>query len=255
MNRLLTCVAVLVISLSAVSCADTREELTINKDGSGLLAVNTDVSKLVSLIKSFGGDSSVSMAGMDRAVDTVMLLKDFMDTTTSIAAADKAVLRTGSVHVLLDARNNTGKIDVSFPYSSQSNLQQLYSSLVNAAGSMKNITGKMSSGMPGGGNDSSSIPQLTTVYDISVKKGSYSRTVNADRYAAFAKMMKPEEMSQAAGMIGPMSYTLVINLPSPALQVSNSHAVLSADKKTVTMTSDLLNVFQHPELMEIRIGY
>jgi hypothetical protein len=247
------------LPLAFASCMDTREELEIKKDGSGTLVMKTDLSKMLELIKSFPtSDSSLEKNGMDKAMDTVMLMKDYVDTASAIPANQKALLRNGKVHVVLNVKENVGKFDMNFPFTSTDNLQQLYASLNNSSGGLKSLFGGATKGMPHGADDQAddkSMPQITSVYDIVVKNGLYSRKVNKERYDEFKQSVNLEQLNGVSGMFGNMDYTLMVKLPNPVKRVSNSKAVISSDKKTVTLSSDLMQTFQHPEMLSLDIEY
>ncbi|HSC39448.1 MAG TPA: hypothetical protein VLD19_16305, partial [Chitinophagaceae bacterium] len=135
-------------------------------------------------------------------------------------------------------------------------LSKLYESLNAGTGGLKNMMGSMSGGgSQSGGPDSDVLPQITAIYDVSVKKGLYSRKVNKQRYEVFSQTMKPDQLKQMSSMMGPMNYTLVVTLPQSIKKTSNAKAVLSKDKKTVTLQADLLETFEHPELLELDIEY
>ncbi|MBS1566612.1 MAG: hypothetical protein JST39_19670 [Bacteroidetes bacterium] len=252
-NRILF---ILSIPFVLASCMDTREELVIQKDGSGTLAVKADLSKMVEMVKSMANDSDIQKQGLGRAFDTTMLLKSFLDTAQGIPEEEKNLLRDGSLHINLNVKENLGKFEMLLPYSSTDKLPKLYASLNEGAGGLKGMMGKMggNSGDQGQKNDKG-LPQITSVYDITVKKGLFSRKVNKARYESFSQGMKLDQLKQLSGMLGAMSYTFVLTLPQPVKKTSNQKAVLSGDKKTVTLTSDLLECFEHPEMLELEIEY
>jgi hypothetical protein len=248
------------LPLAFISCTDTREELEIKNDGSGTLVMKTDLGKMLELVKGFG-ENDLAKDGLDKAFDSTMYLKDYVDTAKKVTAEQKELLRDGKVHVVMNVKENIGKIDMTFPFTSADKLQQLYSSLNNSTGGLKNLFDKAGKGVPGDGAseeaDDKGMPQIASVYDITVKQGLYSRKVNKERYDAFAQQMKLDELKQMGGMMGDMKmdYTLSIKLPRPVKRVSNSKAAVSADKKTVTLSTELMETFQHPELLSLEIEY
>src|SRR5450432_4500306 len=142
--------------LAFASCMDTREELEIKKDGSGTLVMKTDLSKMLEMAKSFGGDNNdLSKDGLDKAVDTTMLMKDYIDTAKDVPADKKALLRNGKVHVVMNVKEGVGKFDMSFPFTSPDKLQQLYASLNSSTGGLKNLLGGMWKSMPKGPDEPS----------------------------------------------------------------------------------------------------
>jgi hypothetical protein len=242
---------------------DTREEVEIKKDGSGTLVMKTDLGKMLEMMKSFASADDLQKEGLDKAYDTTMLMKDYVDTAKSVPADKKAVLREGKVHLVMNLKENLGRFDMQFPFKSADQLQQLYASLNNSTGSLKGMFDGMGKKLPGAGNEGGSgdqggdkgMPQIASVYDIVVKEGLYSRKVNKDRYDEFKQAVKLEELKQMGSMLGQMNYTLVVKLSRPIKKISNSKAVLSDDKKTATLSTDLLETFEHPELLALEIEY
>ncbi len=67
--------------------------------------------------------------------------------------------------------------------------------------------------------------------------------------------MKVDELKQMGGMLGEMGYTLALKFPRPIKKTSNSKAMLSDDKRTATITADLMELMQHPELLSLDVEY
>ena len=251
----------LLLPLAIASCTDTREELEIKKDGSGTLAIKTDIGKMLEMVKGFASDSDMQKDGLNRAFDTVMLMKDYIDTAKDVPADKKELLRNGKVHVIMNVKENIGKFDMNFPFTSTDKLQQLYASLNSSDGGLKNLFGGMGKNLPkdpqdqAGDKTDKSMPQIASVYDIVVKDGFYSRKVDKERYADFVKTNKLDNLKQVSSMFGAMEYTLSIKLPGAIKKVSNPKAVLSDDKKTAVLKTDLMETFQHPELLSLDIEY
>lgn len=249
----------LLMPLAFASCMDTREELDIKKDGSGTLVIKTDLSKMLGMVKGMGGDNELAKDGLDKPFDTTMLLKDYVDTAKDVPADRKALLRDGKVHVIMNVPESIGKFEMTFPFTSSYQLQQLYASLNSSTGGLKNMFGNMGKSVQPGpdapGNTDKEMPQITSVYDILVKDGLYSRKVNKERYDAFTQAIKLDEMKQVGSMLGAMEYTLSIKFPRPVKKISNTAATLSGDKKTVTLKTDLMETFQHPALLALDIEY
>jgi hypothetical protein len=253
LNRI---VFILLLPFALASCMDTREELEIKKDGSGTLVMKTDMGQLVKMMKGFVNDSDLQKQGLGRVIDTTMLVKTFVDSARDVPEDKKAVLRDGKLHLNLDVQNDLGKFDMAFPFSSTDHLSKLYESLNTSSGGLKSLMGNIGGNQEGQGpGDDKGLPQITAVYDITVKKGLYSRKVNKARYETFSQTIKLDQLKQMSSMLGAMNYTLVVTLPQPIKKASNAKAVLSADKKTVTLSTDLMETFEHPELLELELEY
>jgi len=249
----------LLLPVAFISCTDTREELEIKSNGSGTLVMKSDLSKLLEMAKSFGGETDLAKDGLDRAYDTTMFMKDYIDTAKDVPADKKELLRNGKVHVVMNVKESIGRFDMIFPFTSTNKLQELYANLNSSDGGLKNLFGGMGKNLPKGGEteqgNDKNMPQIASIYDITVKDGLYSRKVNKERYDAFAQAMKLDELKQMGSMLGDMDYTLSVKLPRPIKKVSNSKVTLSDDKRTATLKTELMETFQHPELLALDIEY
>ena len=249
----------LLLPLALFSCTDTREELEIKNNGSGTLVMKSDFSKVLEIMKGFAGENDLAKDGLDRPFDTTMLMKDYIDTAKNVPADQKELLRDGKVHLVMNVKESTGKFDMSFPFTSTDKLQQLYASMNNSSGGLKNMFGGVGKNLPNNSTEEQgpdkSMPQIASVYDITVKDGFYSRQVNKTRYEEFTKAMKLEEFKQMSSMLGAMDYTFSVKLPRAIKKVNNSKVMLSNDKKTATLKTDLMETFEHPELLAVEIEY
>lgn len=250
----------LLLPLGLFSCTDTREELELKSNGSGTLALKTDLGKMLEMLKGFGGDDQLAKDGLDRAFDTTMLMKDYVDTAKDITPDKKELLRDGKVHLIMNVKESIGKLDMNFPFSSTDKLQLLYQSLNSTSGGLKSMFGGVGKNIPNNngqnqGNEPS-MGQISSVYDITVKDGLYSRKVNQGRYEDFTKNMKLEEFKQVSAMFGTMDYTFIIKLPRGVKKITNNtKATVSDDKKTVTIKTDLMETMEHPQLLAVDIAY
>lgn len=247
------------LPLAFISCTDTREELEIKGDGSGTLVMKMDISKMLEMVKGFAGENDLAKDGLDKPFDTTMLMKDYIDTAKDVPADKKELLRNGKVHVVMNVKESIGRFDMNFPFASTDKLQQLYASLNSSSGGLKNLFDGMGKNLKKGGSDEQgndkSMPQIASVYDITVKDGLYSRKVNKQRYDEFAQAVKLDDLKQMGTAMGAMDYTLSVKLPRPIKKVSNPKVVLSDDKKIATLKTDLMETFQHPELLALDIEY
>ncbi|MBC7901854.1 MAG: hypothetical protein H7Y27_00465 [Gemmatimonadaceae bacterium] len=237
-----------------VSCFDTVEEVEIRADGTGVLAMKTDLSKLVDVIKGFSTPEDMKKDGMDKPVDTTMFMKSYVDTASDIPADKKALFRDGKVHLQMDIDKGVLKMDMNFPFATAAQLQDLYANLNSATGGMEGMFGNLG-GKKMDGGEPKGPGQISSVYDVVVSDGVYSRKLNKARYEEFSKTIKLDELKEVSTMLGEMKYTTSVKLPRPVKSFTNTKAIVSSDKNVVRLTVNLLDVFEHPELLELGITY
>jgi hypothetical protein len=245
---------VLTLAFCFTGCLDIDEKTEIKKDGSGQLTEDMDMSQMVDILLNYMGKEEMAKKGLQN-MDTTVYLKDVVDTSTSLSAEKKALLRPGSVHIQLDVDAKIFKTRMVFPFTSQANLQKLYSVITDGSSLgdtrlLGNLGGTDSSG--GAGPD---LPQFTGIYDWTCKDGLMSRRVNKEKWKALTDKPEMAQMKQASQMGMEINYTATIVLPRPVKKISNPTAKLSEDKKTITLKYNPLDALDHPEQFEYTIEY
>jgi hypothetical protein len=240
-------------------CVEINEEVNINKNGSGEWSMNMDMSKLLEIMQNYIGKEELEKQMPNKKMDTTILMKSIIDTSTTLTAEKKALLREGKLNMQLNMEAKTFKTDMHFPFKDISQLQQLYSSLSD--GSIG--TGQLLKNLSPGKTDSSSsdnpkgpdIGQINSLYTFTSRNGYLSRKVNAEKIKALKESAEYGQMKQAGDMGMEVPYTVTIHLPKPAKKVTNTFAKLSADKKTVVIKYNIMEAFEHPEKFEYTIEY
>ena len=254
---------IVIVSCCFISCLDTVEQLDIKENGAGTLNMNMDMRKAAEMMKGFMAPEELAKEKLDRVIDTTILMKDVVDTSTKITPERKALLRNGKMHLVMNLANNILKMDMSYPYQSQAQLTQIYAALQDGGMNMGSMMQALSGAdkddettPPGGADAGDNTPsQLSNVYDITVTANQYKRVLNKERYQKMMSNPKIEEAKGMSSMMGEMNYTIALNLPRAVKKVSNPKAVISNDKKNVMLKTDLFSIFDHPELLELTVDY
>src|SRR5258707_12212422 len=109
-------------------CLDVEEKIEVKKDGSGIYAMDMDMSQMIEMLQTYMGKDEMAKKGMQK-MDTTIYMKDLVDTISSLSAEKKALLRPGSVHIKLDVDAKEFTTHMVFPYKSQTDLQELYNAM------------------------------------------------------------------------------------------------------------------------------
>lgn len=248
----------IVLAFCFTGCLDIDENVDIHKDGSGQLVEDMDASQMVDILQTYMGKEELAKKGI-QAMDTTVNMKDIVDTSSTLSAEKKALLRQGTVHIQLDLDKKIMKTRMSFPFTNQDNLQKLYT--VMSDGSAFGNT-KLLGGLGGGGGDEAGgggapdLSQFTGIYTFTCKDGMMSKKVNREKWKALTSRPEMAQMKQASQMGGmEINYTATITLPRPVKTCSNPTAKLSDDKKTVSLKYNLIDALDHPEQFEYTIDY
>ncbi|ULQ52341.1 hypothetical protein [Flavihumibacter fluvii] len=245
------------IAVCFSACIQIDEEVILKADGSGEMKVHTDMGKLFEMLKSFASEEDLAKEGINKAMDTTILMKDIVDTAKDVSAENKALLRNGVLHLNMDVKENLFKMDMNYPFKNLSDANKLYAA-INQDGMMGNVLKGLnpnSNSENTGASDNSGIEKIGSMYDVAISNNKYSRTLNKERFDAISNDPKVQESKGMMAMMGDMQMNLKVNLPRAAKSVSNPRATLSPDKKTVTLLNDITIALDSPQNLEITIQY
>ena len=239
-------------------CVEINETIDISKNGSGKLAVDMNMAQLLDIIQQYAGKDEIQKQFPNKKMDTVIYMKNLLDSAKELTEDKKELLRDGNLHMKLDIEQKEFKMNMLFPFKSLDNLQKLYNGISD--GSLE--TDKLFKGLSGNANkmpDSSSssqgFGQFNAIYDFTVKKGLITRKLNPVKWKTLQQNPQLDQFKQSAGMGMEVPYTLTINLPSEVKKVDNPLLKISTDKKTVTLKYNLMDIFESPQKFEYTIEY
>lgn len=256
--KMIRYVLVAALAMGFAGCLDIDEKIDLRQDGSGTLTLDTDLGQVLGMMQEYMGKDELAKRGMSKT-DTTIEMRDVLAADTSLPADKKALLAAGSVHLKVDMDAKICTIHMRFPFNSQAQLQKLYAALgdgsLGKTQLLQGLGGAAVGGAGGGGagGGGPDVNRLNGVYDFTSHDGLISKKVNAEKWKALMDDPQIAQVKQIAGMGTGMeiNYTTTIALPRPVRKVDNPLAKLSADKKTVSMKVNLVDVLDHPE----RFGY
>jgi len=235
-----------------VGCFETIQEVTINKDGSGMFSNTTDLSKMVSLLKQMGGDE----AGKLQNTDTTISLAGVADSMAGLTADQKKLVNTGTMKLKLNMQDEKLVVKLDFPFEKLSDVELLKEILPRLSMSaLKKLPGGNQVPAGGGEADSAKIKTFDNYFDDVVSKNLISKTLNKTKYATAADDEFMKQLHQLSGMGSPIAVNYIINLPKRAKRVEGKAVKLSSNKKKVTVSVTSDDFFEDPSKFEYRIEY
>lgn len=219
--RLFNWVMLIFIGISASSCFDILEEYTFNADGSGKARFTIDVSQMMDLMASFSemdstGEASQSMEEMFTENSTYQALKNIPGITNVVDLNSKEDQVIGYSYEFesLEALNNALAIDGG---ESQLMGMGMDMSADNARENYFEQKGK----------------KLTRVFNMA-KSDDEEKSEEDAQYEEMAKMMFADA-----------NYTIKYSFENGVKKVKkNENAVISPDKKAVTIEVPLLDLLE-----------
>jgi len=258
----------LAFTVFLTGCLDILQEITINNDGSGMMATKMDMGQMMAMVMSMSGEESKTPEKMD----TSFSIKSYIDTVSSLSAEEKKLLQGLIVNLNMDMDNQVFVLGLQVPFSKPEEVNRInelikkndlmskaFEKMDNMEGGKKQEESKeedMLNAMGGGEGKSPMLqsPDEFLVYDF--KKGKLVRALDTAKLNKLQESETLQKMKEAmdSGM-PPIKFTYAINLPKPAKKIEGKNAVLSDDKRKVTVVNTLDELFDDPSKFEFSIEY
>jgi hypothetical protein len=235
-----------------IGCFETTQEITINKNGTGVFSNTTDLSNMLGLLKQMGGEEAEKMENKD----TTILLKGAADSIPGLTNEQKDIVNAGKMKLLLNMKDEKLLVKLDFPFQKLSDVQMLKGILPGlSVSALKKLPGANQVPAGGGDSDSSKVKTFDSYFDDVISEKIISKTLNKSRYATAADDEFMKSLQQMSGMGSPVKVNYVINLPKKAKRVEGKAAQLSDNKKKVTVSVTSDDFFNDPSKFEYRIEY
>jgi hypothetical protein len=91
-------------------------------------------------------------------------------------------------------------------------------------------------------------------YSYEITPHRFYRIVDKIKFNAFLKKTKSTFM-MAKAMLIDMPYKVVLNFAKPIKKLNNPKAVLSADRRSITLVTNMDEVIKNPSVMNLKIDF
>lgn len=264
MKRMVKTLAVLLL-LGLVGCIEITQEITIKKDGSGVWQSTTDMSAMMTFLKSQMKDDTSGKEKM--AIDTLLAFGRFVDSMPDLSAEQKQLLRGGSVSIRMNAEKEQFLLTTTLPFQKTDDLNKL-TTLMQGEGmnvldkimnkSVGDNSGEDEGVVKGEQSESkdllmSSLPE--NYFTMEFSKGRIARTLDKEKYEQLAGNQMLSQLKEMGSMGAPFKSTLIFHVPKKVKKAEGKGVTVSKNKKTVTIVNDLQDLFDDPSKFEFVIEY
>jgi hypothetical protein len=259
------------VSLMISGCLEIEEGIKFNEDGSGTMEIKSDMSELMSMLSMMG-------AGKGETInkDTVISYKDYLDTAKSLTAPEKDLLRNAEWKIKMNSEEGVFLMTLSAPFKNPGQVNEILAVLqkwdnVDMMGeAMKGLapggadpTGGMDLGLDGIGGGNRTTGDMTKDYfNVEWKNGKLSKKLDAAKYKKIGDdkdLNSFKEMGAMAPGGGDILEKITVVskfvLPRPVKKAEGKNVKLSDDKKTVTISCPVSDIYTDPKNFEYEIEY
>jgi len=236
------------------SCVDVVEHYDFKADGSCNVAYTFDMGKAVSVLMNLMSDSVKATPQFAIAKDTTLNFYSALpDSTQQKMTLDQVNLaKSSNLSVQMNLPKNIMKVSISHQAKNAADLQ-FYLRNISKIASQSNLSAVKGSKSVKDFNAQDLLGgQDYYAYEVTPHK--FYRIIDKTKFNAFLKKTQ-STFTMAKAMLIEMPYKVVLNFAKPVKKVNNPKAILSADRKRVTLQTNMDEIIKNPSVMNLKIDF
>lgn len=245
----------LFIVLSLSSCLDVEERFDFKEDGSCKVVYGFDMSRAVSVFMNLMTDSLKETPEFNIVKDTSLNFYSALPDSVQkkLGAEEMLMTMNSDLAIKMDLKNSLMRVDISHLAKNADELQYYLEHLSKI--SLNNQFDQMTKATKGVKDiNAKQLMSGQDYYDYKVTPTKFIRIIDKVKFNSFLKKTQ-NTLAMAKAMLIDMPYKVVLNFAHPVKSVSNPKAVISDDKKQVTLITTMDEIIKDPTVMNISIDH
>lgn len=237
------------------SCVDIEERYDFKADGSCNVVYGFDMSKAVSVLMNLVTDSVKETPQFGMIKDTTLNFYSALPDSTQqkLSAEEVNMAKSSSLAIKMDLKKSIMKVSINHLAKNTADLQYYlqHISKISMSNQLNNVAknNKQVSGF-----NAQQLVAGQDYYSYEVTPHKFYRIIDKAKFNAFLKKTQ-STFAMAKAMLIDMPYKVVLNFAKPVKKVNNPKAILSADRKRVTLITNMDDVIKNPSLMNLKIDF
>jgi len=246
---------ILLIMFCFTSCVDIEEHYDFKLDGSCNVVYGFDMSRAVSLLMNLMTDSVKETPQFGMVKDTTLNFYSALPDSTQLKmnTEETNMAKSSNLAIKMDLKKSIMKVSINHQAKNAADLQYYLQHISKISmGSQLNKVAKNNKQV--GGFDAQQLVAGEDYYSYDVTPHKFYRIVDKAKFNAFLKKTA-STFAMAKAMLIDMPYKVVLNFAKPVKSVSNAKAIISPDRKRVTLVADMNDVIKDPSVMNLKIDF
>jgi len=253
----------LFLMLCFTSCVDIEEHYDFKLDGSCNVVYGFDMGKAVSVLMNLMTDSVRHTAEFGMVKDTTLNFYSALPDTTQqkMSAEEITMAKSSSLAIQMNLKKSIMKVSINHLAKNSADLQYYLQHISKISmGNQLNNVGKTKKQQVDvldkqvTGFDAQQLVAGQDYYSYEVTPHKFYRIIDKAKFNAFLKK-SASTFAMAKAMLIDMPYKVVLNFATPVKKVNNPKAIISADRKHVTLIADMDEVIKNPSVMNLKIDF
>lgn len=246
---------ILFLSVSCLtSCVDIEERYSFKADGSCKVIYTFDMSHAVAVLANLMSDSVATSPQFSMVKDTSLNFYNALpDSTQQKLTLDEIRLaQSSNLNVKMNLPQSIMKVSIDHEAQNANDLKYYLEHISKVADNSKLkpvIKDKDVKGF-----DAGQLVSGQDYYDYEITPNRFCRIIDKAKFNAFLKKTQATFVMAKALLIE-TPYKLILSFAKPVKSVNNPKAIVSADKKTVTLITNMDEVIKNPTVMNLKIDF
>ncbi|MDB5029817.1 MAG: hypothetical protein JWP71_538 [Mucilaginibacter sp.] len=243
------------VTLCFTSCVDIEEHYDFKLDGSCNVVYGFDMGRAVSVFMNLMSDSVKATPQFNVVKDTTLnfytALPDSIERKLNIDETNMA--KSSSLSIKMDLKKNIMKMSISHLAKNSADLEYYLKHLSKI--SMNNqLSAVTKNSDPVRAFNAQQLVAGQDYYSYEVTPHKFYRIVDKVKFNAFLKKTQTT-LVMAKAMLIDMPYKVILNFAKPVKKVNNPKAIVSADRKRVTLITTMDDAIKDPTVMNLKIDF
>lgn len=246
---------ILLLFFCLSSCVDIEEHYDFKADGSCAVVYDFDMSKAVSVLMNLMSDSVRSTPEFGMVKDTSLNFYSALpDTTISKMTPDEITMANASrLKVKMNLKNNLMKVSLAHDAKNITDLQY-YLAHISKLSSIGGVNALTKNNKKSNSFDPQQLISGEDYYIYEITEKKFYRIIDLSKFNAFLKRTS-STFAMAKAMLIETPYKVVLNFAKPVKKINNPHAILSADRRRVTLQTSMDDIIKNPSSMNLKIDF
>jgi hypothetical protein len=242
------------VLLCLSSCFDVEERYDFKPNGSCNVLYTFDMGSAISVLMNLMPDSIKDTPQFSLVKDTTLNFYSALPDTTQhkMDADETAMAKSSNLSVKMDLKKNIMKVGINHLAKNPADLEYYLKHLskLSLDGQLKAVTNNKKAN----GFDAQQLVAGEDYYSYEITDHKFYRVIDKQKFEAFLKKTQ-SAFAMAKAMLIETPYKLVLNFAKPIKKINNPKAIVSADRKTVTLITNMDDVIKNPSLMNLKIDF
>ena len=237
------------------SCVDIEEHYDFKLDGSCNVVYGFDMGRAVEVFKNILADSVKQTPQFNLVKDTTMSFLAAMPDSleTKLSKDELALAANCNLSVKMDLQKSVMKLSITHMAKDADDLQY-YLDHLSKISMNSQLDAVTKSSKQTHGYDARELLGGQDYYQYDVTPHKFYRIIDKAKFSAFLKKTQ-NTLVMAKAMLIDMPYKVVLNFARPVKKVNNPRAIVSADRRHVTLTTTMDDVIKDPTVMNLKIDF